>query len=259
MLSKLVFLLIFPVFFSCKLKKEEIASGNSSSPVRPVGLSKDSLFVDITSKQANFSTLSIRAKANFEIDNEQHNANMSIRIEKDKAIWISVTAVAGLEIARVLISPDSLKIINRVENTYTRKPFSYVFEFANKELNFNSLQSIFAGNAIPGFLNDKSTVSLSGKSSVLSGSLGSLIYALTFNENLRVTETNVKDDNAKQSLSIVYKDFVSVSQQKIPQSVHIKSSTVDKNIAIDLKYTRVNVNVSVDLPFSVPQRFEVIN
>ncbi len=259
MLSKMVLLLAFPVCLSCKIRKEERVSEASSSSISSRGLSKDSLFNDIISKQASFNTLSIRAKANLQIDNEENNANMSIRIEKDKAIWISVTAVAGLEIARVLITPDSLKIINRIENTYTRKPFGYVYDFANKELNFNSLQSIFAGNAMPEFLNDKSTVSASGKSSVLSGSLGSLIYALTFNENLRVTEMNVKDDNAKQSLHIVYKDFVSVSQQRIPQSVNIKSSAVDKNIAIDLKYTRVNVNVSVDLPFSVPQRFEVIN
>ena len=258
MLSKLVFLVVFPIFFSCKVRHEEMASGASSS-VSGQSISKDNLFDDITSKQANFNTLSIRAKANLEIDNEENNANMNIRIEKDKVIWISVTAVAGLEIARVLITPDSLKILNRIENTYTRKPFSYVYEFANKELNFNSLQSIFAGNAMPEFLNAKSTVTTTGKSSVLSGVLGSLIYALTFNENLRVTESSVKDENAKQSLEIIYKDFITVSQQRIPRSVNIKSNAADKNIAIDLKYTRVNVNVSVDLPFNVPQRFEVIN
>jgi hypothetical protein len=258
MFNKLAFLLVFPVCVSYAVNRDVIKP-DVSPPASLEQIVPDPIFDDIISKQANFNTLYIRAKAKLEIDDEENNVNMTIRIEKDKAIWISVTAVAGLEIARALITPDSLKILNRVENTYTRKPFNYVYEFTNKQLNFNSLQSIFVGNAMPEFLNEQSVVTVSDKSTVLSGALGSLIYALTVNEKMRITESNLKDDDAKQSLQVVYKDFTFVSGQIIPQSVNVKSSTADKNIFIDLKYSRVNVNVSVDLPFNVPQRFKVIN
>lgn len=259
MLNKLLWLLILPALLSCKIAKEALSRETGPAVAMSPAVSKDALFDDIIARQANFNTLSIRAKANLEIDGDENNVVMTIRIQKDKAIWISVTAVAGVEIARTLITPDSLKILNRVENTYTKKPFDYIYEFTSERLNFNTLQSILAGNAMPEFLNDRSTVNVSGKTSIVSGALDNLVYALTFNENLRLAETSLKDDSAKQSLSVIYRDFSLFSQQMIPQSVAIKSDSEDKNIAIDLKYTRVNVNVSVDLPFSVPQRFKVIN
>lgn len=259
MLNKLGVLLLLPVFLGCTVKRDALPTGASMPPGSGKDLSESGIFEDIIAKQVDFNTISIRAKANLEIEGEENNVTMSIRMVKDKTIWISVTAVAGLEIARALITPDSLKILNRVENTYTQKPFSYVYEFANKQLNFNSLQSIFVGNAMPEFLNDKSLVTMSDKSAVLSGTLGSLIYSLSVNDKLRISETSLKDDDEKQSFQVVYKDFTVISGQAIPQSVNLKSTAEDKNVAIDLKYNRVNVNVSVDLPFNVPQRFKVIN
>ena len=250
-------LLILTLFFSCKIRKE--ASVNSTSPLSGENFSKTAVFNNIKAKEAAFNTLSIRAKANLDIDGKDENVTMNIRIERDKAIWISVTAIAGLEIARALVTPDSVKIINRLDNTYLKKPFSYIYEFTNKQLNFNTLQTLFAGNSMPELLNDKSTITMQGKSSVIDGTIGSLMYALTFNENLKLIQTSLKDEAAKQSLTAAYEDFTTISRQVIPQSVTIKSSAPGKNIGIDLKYNRITVNLSVDLPFNVPQRFKVIN
>jgi len=253
-LNRFTAVLFLLIFIGCKVKKNIIQQASSSS-VSNVTFSKTEILENIVAKQANFNTLSIRAKANLDIDNSTNNVNMTIRIQKNKAIWVSVTAIANLEVARALITPDSIKILNKIESNYIKKPFSYIYRFTNKQLNFNTLQAILAGNSMPEFLNDKSTVSMSGIAPALSGMLDNLIYALTFNEKFRVTQTDLKDESAGQTLTVVYGDFTSVSQQIIPQSVSVKSSAANKNISIDLKYNRVEVNGPIDLPFSIPQRF----
>jgi hypothetical protein len=255
-LSKSAVFFFLLVCISCKVKKE-ITQQSAPAPIPDATVSKTDILTNIIAKQANFNTLSIRAKADMDIGNDSHNVTMIIRIQKDKAIWVSVTAIAGLEVARALITPDSIKIRNNLESTYTKKPFSYIYQFTNRQLNFNTLQAIFAGNAMPEFLNDKSNINMSGNIPQLSGSLNNLTYVLTFNEKFSVVQTDLKDNSAGQTLNVVYGDFTSVSGQTIPQSVNIKSKAVNKNVSVDLKYSRVDINVAVDMPFSIPQRFTV--
>ena len=42
----------------------------------------------------------------------------SVRIKKDSAIWISISPALGIEIVRVLITKDSIKIIDRFNKKY---------------------------------------------------------------------------------------------------------------------------------------------
>jgi hypothetical protein len=278
-LNKLLLVLLLPVLFSCRTKKMVVQAVNPAQPqtesvsatattISPApasvpatstapAFSKTEVFSSINSKQTVFSTLSVRAKADLNIDNKNNDVTMNIRIEKDKAIWISLTALIGLEVARVLITPDSIKIRDNINGEYTKKPFSYIYGFTNRQINFNTLQSLFVGNPAPEVLTERSTVTMNDKSPALSGSLGELIYAVVFNDNYRIIRTDLKDARAKQMLTITYGDFTSVSGQTVPQSVNIKSVAADKNIGVNLSYSRLELNVPVEMPFSVPSRFKV--
>ena len=66
----------------------------------------------LKSKDFTFNTLAIKTKAKIDIDGSKNNATMNIRMEKGKRIWVSITALAGIEIARALITPDSVKVRN---------------------------------------------------------------------------------------------------------------------------------------------------
>ena len=69
----------------------------------------------------------------------------------------------------------------------------------------------------------------------------------------------LKDEAAGQNLQVSYSDFNAVQGQPVPHQVNIKSQAERKNIVIDLKYSRVELNQTVEMPFSVPKRFTVKN
>lgn len=48
----------------------------------------------------------------------EQNFNAQVRSVRDSALWTSITAVLGIEAARVLLTGDSLKILDRLHDTY---------------------------------------------------------------------------------------------------------------------------------------------
>lgn len=257
-LNSLLAVLIISTLFSCKAKKE-LVKAPVTSPAPDPGLSKREKLDAIGKSQAEFSTIAIKARAALNIDNNSNDVTMNIRIKKDEAIWVSVTAVAGLEVARALITPDSVKILNRLENVYIKKPFSYIYGFTNEQINFGTLQSILVGNTIKEFVNDSSELAMRSDQVTLSGTLKSVAYTILLNGRNKVIHQTLEDDDADQSLMVNYGDFVLVSSQEFPQQVDIRSQAVNKSIRIDLRYARVDLNENVEIPFNVPKRFSVKN
>lgn len=255
-LNSILVLIILSAFLGCKAKKDIIKAGPSTGEIES---NKASRLVAINKSALKYSTLSIKAKADLKIDGNENDVTMSIRIRKGEAIWVSVTAIAGLEIARALITPDSVKILNRLEGTYTNKAFSYIYDFANRQVNFGTLEAILAGNPLKEVVTEQADLSIQGNQAVLSGMLESLIYNIRFNELNKVVQTSLKDEAAAQTLLINYSDFNGLETQVIPLLVNLKSQAERKNVVIDLKYSRVELNQTLEMPFSVPKRFTVKN
>lgn len=258
MWNKIGIALLLVVLVGCKAKKE-ILPPVAKAPDVKIDTNKMEKLMAITKSQTDFQTISIKAKTDLTIDKNNYDVTMNIRIKKDEMIWISVTAIAGLEVARVVITPDSMKILNRLESTYTQKPFSFIHQFTNDQINFRTLQSILIGNTITEFVTNKSEVFLRGNQTLLSGVLKSLTANILFNEHHKVVQTNLVDSEASQNLDVNYADFTEISGRKIPHSILIKSQADKKNIQINLQFTRVSLDESLDFPFNVPKRFSVEN
>ena len=245
----------------CKAKK--LIETSTLAPVAEIvdakpDNKKDQLKL-IAEKDLIFSTLSFKAKAVLRINEKSNDVNMNFRMRKDEVIWVSVTALAGLEVARALISPDSVKILNRLDNIYINKPFEYIHEFTNEKINFKTLQSVLVGNTIPEFIDDSSELNPEGEGLTLKTVLGELIYNLHINPKNKVIFTNLNDEVNEQDLGVNYSDFKLVNQQEIPHVVLMDSKAKNKNIGLELNFLKVEMDTPVDLPFRVPERFLIKN
>jgi hypothetical protein len=245
------------VLFSCKGRKETLPA-NPTSSVLKTG-SKTEVLKVIGDNSTKYSTLSIKGKADLNIEGSQNDVTLNMRVRRGQAIWVSVTAIAGLEIARAYITPDSIRVINRLESTYLAKPFSYIYEFTNSQVNFNTLETILTGNPQKEVVTDSSELSIQANQVVLRRMIESMVYVLHFNELNKVAHTSLRDEDAVQELSVDYGEFMKVEDQVFPHLVKIKSQLESKNVVIDLKYNRIGLDEIVEMPFSVPKRFTVKN
>jgi len=84
-----------------------------------------------------FQTFSAKAKVDYTGGGESHDLTANIRIRRDSAIWVSVTAAAGMvPVARILLTPDSVRMVNYLRrevllypigDALTRLPFPVTF------------------------------------------------------------------------------------------------------------------------------------
>jgi len=254
-----IFLLGAVVFVSaCKPKKEIVVAPPTQSESKTDNTKAETLTL-LNSKQLKFNTLSLKAKASLDIGGDANDVTMNFKMKDKETIWVSVTALGGLaEVARALITPDSIKIMNRLKNEYLKKPFSYIYNFTNKQVNFNTLQAVLTGNAMGEFLTPQSDLKLENGAWIVSGSKEDLDYKLLFNTLLKVAETNLNDVKNGQALKVTYSDYQKLNESLFPGSLQIKTLSKAKKINIDLQFVKIDGNVPVDFPFNVPKRFSVI-
>ena len=179
---------------------------------------------------------------------------------KDKEIiWVSITALGGAyEPARALITPDSIKVMNRAKGEYLSKPFSYIYNFTNKQVNFNTLQAMLTGNAMGDFLTADADLKQENGVWLVTGSKEDLDYRLLFNTLLKVAETNLNDSKSGQALKVAYSDYQNLNDSLFPSSLMINTLSGAKKINIDLNFVKIDGNVPLEYPFKVPGNYKSV-
>lgn len=251
--------LLSTTLLACKTRKATVVA-NPPAAVTELSSKNTENIQLLKSRDLVFNTLSVKAKAKLDLGGSKNNATMNIRMEKGRRIWVSVTALAGIEVARALITPDSIKVRNNFQSVYLKQPFSYIHKFTNKQMSFDWLESILLGNTIPYFLNDQAKIEKTDGQWMLQGEKEALIYKVFFDKVMKVSENNVNDVVAGQALKVLYSGaYQDLGGSLFPNGLTINSMAGNKIVNIELEYYNVERNVPLDFPFSVPGKYEVIN
>lgn len=244
--------------FSCRPKKEIVKAPEAAKDVAVADKKSDN-FAMLRSRDLTFNTLSLKGKAQLNVDGQENGVTLNVRIKKDEKIWFNITALGGaFEVVRGIITPDSLLLMNRQQRTVLRKPFSYLYDYTNKQVNFGWLQSILTGNTFKEFMVEKSSLKLENGVWMLNGTEQSLAYSVLFNTLLKPSELHLNDAAEAQALQVNYDKYTPINNGLFPLDLKINSAVSNKKINIAVEFVKTDVNVGVEFPFTVPKGFEVI-
>lgn len=259
-LNSLLLSAIVVLALGCRAKKIIVATPPATDKIEVKEDKKVENLALLKSKDLSFKTLALKGKANLNINGDENNVTMNIRIEKDKKIWVIVTAGGGIiEAARAMITPDSLFLINKLQKTYTKKPFSYVYNFTNKQVSFGMLQAVLSGNTINDFMTDKSNLTQENGVWVLSNNVDDLAYKIIFNTLLKPSQVDLNDAKNAQAFKVTYGNYTPINNALFPSTLKINSMAGVKKISVDIQFVKIESNVPVDFPFTVPKNFERVN
>lgn len=243
------------VFASCKSKKQVVVNRNATTTVKPAS-DVETRLAAIRSRQLTFNTFSAKAKTQLNINGNNQDVTLNIRINRDKKIWVSVTALLGVEVARALITPDSIQVLNKFQGVYLKKPFSYIHKFASRQIDYITLQSLLVGNAIPKLLNEDIKFEPSANNITGSGKLDELVYKLVLGPDMRVTQTSLANEQLQQSLQVTNNVFIQTADNKVvPSQIDIASVVKKQKIQVNLRYNKVEFDQQLDYPFSIPDKY----
>ncbi len=253
---KLIALCSLLLVFSCKSRKQVLVKRVAvDTAAKPAVDSKAIKIAAIKAQQTNFDTFSGKAKTRLDMGTSSNDVTLNIRIKRDQKIWVSITAIAGIEVARAVITPDSIMLINRLQSLYVRKPFNYIYKYTGKQINYKTLESLLIGNAIPELLNEGADFKVDNGNTTLTGNLDDLVYKLILGPDMKATQTNLGNQGAGQSLQVVNGAFIQATNRIMPSQIDIASVVKDKKIQVNLHYTKADFDQPLEYPFSIPSRY----
>jgi len=268
-ISVLIFLFLsgFLFFTSCNPQKKII-----KAPIKEEGA--DFLFKKLKENEFHYSGLSAKFSAEYKNKGKTTSFNGQLRIRHDSLIWVSFSPALGIEVIRISITQDSVKFINRMNNTYFAGDYNYVNRFLNTNIDYDILQSFLTGNDLSFYEDGKFKASVNKGLYELSTAeriklkkfirnssekLRVLIQNIWISpETFKITLANVKEIREPNiELSATYKSFEPVDNQIFPRKMEFDISA-DNDIHVEINFSKVNLNPVLTFPFKVPPSYHEV-
>lgn len=206
---------------------------------------------------ANFKTLTAKVRADYSRKDDSKGATISLRMEKDKTIWMS----APFSMAKVLITPDKVSFYNKLDNTYFDGNFKLLSDFVGAELDFYKVQNILLGEALYNLNKDDYTASTHEDSYLLQPKRQQELFEIFYLLNpahFKMDSQQFAQPQDSRILQIDYKKYQRVDKQTIPQNIKIIAVESYDETIIDLEYKSVALNEDIRFPFRIPSGYTEI-
>lgn len=144
----LLFIAATLTIMSCKTKRAV-----EKSPLFP--LSENALLDLVEQNSFEYKSFSSKLSVSADMPAQKGSFKVNMRMQKDSAIWMSVTPALGIEAVRVLIEPDTLMFINKMKDQYFAGGYSAIDSLLQYATKFEFLENLLVGNAVEIESNEK--------------------------------------------------------------------------------------------------------
>jgi len=256
------------IWSGCKTTKainKVIAPKDSMVVLRSPVFSKDSMELitntveNLKKNYIDFKTFSAKIKVDVEnAKGKQPDIIATLRMVKDSAIWISLTATfLNIEVYRIYITKDSVVLMNKQDKEVQYRSLDYLQEVTQIPFDFKTIQDILLGN--PVFFNDSNATFKKADQLILVSSIGNdFKNLLTLSADKNLLQHSKLDDvdiYRNRTASITYDDYVNNSERTFSTRRQIIISEKNK-IDIRLNFKQFEFNKELSVSFSVPKNYK---
>lgn len=270
-INKILFFLIISLAIfnsSCKSKKHVLRTS-----IKEYGFSY--LYAKMLDNQMDFDYLSARFTLVYGEGKNTTNLRGQLRIKDDSIIWMSITPALGIEAARVMLTNDSIKFINRLNKTYFSGGYNLVDSVLNTTIDYSLLQSMFVGNDLTQYDVKKFRSSVDNdlyrmtirerrkiRKYIKRGEIDTRVLVQQiwlYPDTYRIARIDIKErgEDENNKLQVYYSNYVEVGGQLFPSKV-IVEITSQKSISIDLDFSKIVINSPLNFPFKIPSKYETL-
>lgn len=224
------------------------------------------LDADLTSKavirahydnQLRFKTLSGKLKIAYTEGGSTQTISVSLRMEKDKAIWIS----APLGIVKAYITPNRVSFYNKLQNEYFDGDFSYLSNLLGAPLDFEQVQNLLLGQAIFNLREQKYEMEITAGNYELKpmkvGPLFKILLQIE-SQNFKMASQQLSQPLKRRLLQINYLQYQKINKWIIPDEIAIATIEGDQRNTIDIEYRNMEFNQNLSFPYKIPNGFDEI-
>ena len=207
----------------------------------------------------NFKTFSAKIKVDYrDKEGEQPELTVFVHMMKDSLIWISVNAtIFSYEALRVLVTPDSVKVLNRRDKIVQLRSVSYLQDLTDLPFDFHTLQDLLLGNPI--YL-DSNVVSYKKTDQAITlmnvGPLFKHLLSITNGDYLlQHSKLDDADPLRNRTADLTYTGYENVNGVKFATERRVSVSEKGK-LDIDMNFKQYSFNETLSYAFNIPKNFK---
>lgn len=231
-----------------------------------------SLIREVEKNEFDFDKIQAKINMKVETDNNSFNVKGQLRMQKDSIIWTSLSLPLGMEVIRMMVTPDSVFMLNRSEKTYLCENISVFNDISPMITTIDFIQAVLVGNDINLRESDNYKVSIDDGQYYLMIS-NELKKSIRHNDDewkvmlkdiwinpqlFKITKYYIKEySDSKRKIELQYSDFEEVNGKYIPTSISVDIHG-DFYLKADITYSNITVNNNIEFIFNVPKKYDRI-
>ena len=213
--------------------------------------------------QADWSSLKCGGSVRISAGGKSFNSSMQMRMQRGKAIYISLRPIMGIEAAKLVISGDSILLVDKLHKRYMHEKASLLT--SGVPVTVENLQDIFLGRAFE--LGDRSLTAANkddfiveataeGKT-VIKSKVGykGFDYSFAYDKNRNIISLDVVPNKGVGSYKVKYDDVRGTVAGKVAGSVNVSTVMGGRPFTLDLDYKDITWNEAFTIDTSVSKKY----
>ncbi len=206
----------------------------------------------------DYNTIRFSGRAEVHLpEGEMQNLSLSYRLEMVKGKEIQLVLRKFIEVARVHITPDSIRAIVPINNEAHLFSYDYVSQVLGQPADFALLERTLLGEFQP--LSSKPvSVDLTADPVQFIEQVGTLRLEYGINRSIFRLQRVAVSDTVKQREGVAnFREFEEVAGTPLPMNIQVETSAPQK-ASLTLKHRRAEANVPVDIRFRIPTNYTIV-
>ena len=249
----LAFLLLVLFFSSCKTKK--IATG--FAPVRKndttiLNNEAAKIIQKSNGNKIDYDWFSTRIKVEYNDNNLSQDFTAVVRMHRDSVLWISLQGPFGIEGGRIMVTHDSIFIINKLSNEYLHQPISYLSRIMPMQTDLTQLQDFLLGyyllftGAAPDYRGLEDSLHF-----IQAESPQFRYQSKLYPQNYTLAKSVLTDKMLNQQMNLTFGGYSSELGKPFSNERSIDIKQGNKNLNMHLVFTKIKVNEVLNFPFEI--------
>jgi len=213
----------------------------------------------LSSSEPKLSLLRSRIKVKFDDGNRVQPLVVNLRMEKDKAIWLSAKMI--IPIAKLLITPEKVLFYEKFQKKSFEGDLTFLKDYLGINFSYKNIENLLIGKSVIDIKKGKWELIQNPKFYVISPrNIDKQLRPIFFFDpsTFMIKEQRFIFKSSKKSLIVYYDDFQKIEGKMVPSKITIFLNHNGKNIEITLEYSRAEIPNNLTFPFKIPSEYSPI-
>jgi hypothetical protein len=216
------------------------------------------MVLPVFNNRLQYTTFSGKAKVHFESPDDKQDFTANIRLKKDAAIWIDITALGGMfHAARVYITPDSFFMINYQQKSVSKVALKDVAKILPTQVDFQSMQHLITGEPLrEGSIRNVAPLEATWLLQVADDNYRQELEYRKKDSVLLNNQVNTVAPNGPQAM-LRYDNFDAINDRKIATSRSVTIQNGADRFLLEMEIEDPAFEKEFEMPFNVPKNYSV--